>query len=269
MLTCYFGVPGCGKTTLLTKFAVRELRRIQKGKSAYRHVYTNFFCAGCEALSFDDLANYKIKDSLILIDEITLDADNRNFKQFNNDTRDFFILHRHLCNDIIYATQSYDMVDLKIRRLTQELWYMSKSVVPFLSSFTTAKRIFRNININEHTSELVMGYRFCNFLEAIFTTNRKLVYRKKYYKYFDSYDEGALSDRPEFISAFWNNQNGYEALPHQNRLLKISKNLLSKAQLKKEDIIAHQEIIDSQVVNENFDYFYDEYIPDEDESDFA
>lgn len=32
MLTCYFGVPGCGKTTLLTKFAIRELRRIRKGR---------------------------------------------------------------------------------------------------------------------------------------------------------------------------------------------------------------------------------------------
>ena len=32
MLTCYFGVPGCGKTTLLTKLAVKELKRIKKGR---------------------------------------------------------------------------------------------------------------------------------------------------------------------------------------------------------------------------------------------
>lgn len=203
MLTCYFGVPGCGKTTLLTKFAVRELRRIRAGKSKYLHVYTNFYCKGTERIDFNDLATFKVVDSLILIDEITLDADNRNFKAFNNATRDFFILHRHLCNDIIYATQSYDMVDLKIRRLTQELWYMSRSVVPFLSSFTSAKRIYRNISINEHTSELVMGYRFCNFLEALFTSNRKFVFRRRYYKYFDSFDEGALSERPEFLSELW------------------------------------------------------------------
>lgn len=203
MLTCYFGVPGVGKTSLLTKFAVKELKRIARGKSKYKHVYTNFYCKGAEMISFDDLACYRIVDSLIIIDEITLDADNRDFKSFRNETRDFFILHRHLCNDIIYATQSYDMVDLKVRRLTQELWYMSRSVVPFFSEFTNAKRIYRNIAINEHTSELIMGYRFCNFLEALFTSNRRCVFRRFYYKYFDSFDEGALSSRPLFKSQPW------------------------------------------------------------------
>ena len=28
MITCYFGVPGCGKMTLLTKFAIKEFDRI-------------------------------------------------------------------------------------------------------------------------------------------------------------------------------------------------------------------------------------------------
>ena len=46
MLTCYFGVPGCGKTSLLTKFAIDELKRMRKGKSPYKHIYTNFRC--CE-----------------------------------------------------------------------------------------------------------------------------------------------------------------------------------------------------------------------------
>lgn len=203
ILTCFFGVPGVGKTSLLTKFAQRELKRIRKGISPYERVLTNFYCKGCEKINFDDFKYYKVCDSLILIDEITLDADNRNFKNFSEATRDFFILHRHLCNDIIYATQSYDMVDLKIRHLTQELWYMSRSVLPFFNRFTNAKRIYRTININEHSSELTMGYRFCTFLEALFTSNRKCVYRPFYYKYFDSFDEGVLADRPIFEPKSW------------------------------------------------------------------
>ena len=203
MITCYFGVPGCGKTTLLTKFAVREIKRIKRGRSPYKHVYTNFFCKGAEIINYQDLGDYKITDSLILLDELAMDADNRKFKSFSDEIRDFFILHRHLGCDIIYATQSYEMVDLKIRQLTAQLWYMSKTVVPILRNFTTAKKVYRTIAINEHTSELTLGYRFCNLLEAFFASNFKTVFRPRYYKYFDSFDEDKLAERVEYSSTYW------------------------------------------------------------------
>lgn len=203
MITCYFGVPGCGKTTLLTKFAVTEARKVLKGKSRYKHVYTNFFCVGCEKIDFHVLDKYCVRDALIILDEITLDADNREFKSFSKGTRDFFVLHRHLGNDIIYATQSFELVDLKIRQLTQELWYMSRSVVPVLRSFTTAKRIYREVAINEHTSELTLGYRFCNIIESFFVSNCKIAYRRKWYKYFDSYDDTHFNNRLLFQSSPW------------------------------------------------------------------
>lgn len=203
MITCYFGVPGCGKTTLMTKFAVREIKRIKKGRSVYKHVYTNFYCKGAEKIEFNDLAKFKIIDSLIVLDELAMDADNRKFKSFSDELRDFFILHRHLGCDIIYATQSYEMVDLKIRQLTAQLWYMQKTVVPFLSMFTTAKKVYRTIAINEHTSDLTLGYRFCNLIEAFFASNYKCVFRPRYYKYFDSFDEDVLKQRIEFDSVYW------------------------------------------------------------------
>ncbi len=203
MITCYFGVPGCGKTTLLTKFAVKELKRIKRGQSKYKDVYTNFYCKGAKRVDFNDFQTHIVRDSLIIFDEITMDADNRKFKQFPDTIRDFFILHRHVGNDIIYATQSFEMVDLKIRQLTQELWYMSRSVIPLLTQFTTAKRIYRQININEHTSDLTLGYRFCNLLEAFFVSNMKYCWRKPYYKYFDSYEEGNLAGRPELVTYRW------------------------------------------------------------------
>lgn len=211
MITCYFGVPGAGKTTLLTKFAynaIKDQKRPKwllklKKRKKYAHVYTNFYCEGAEKIDFKDLDKYKVYDSLIILDELAMDADNRKFKEFSNNIRDFFILHRHLGNDIIYATQSYEAVDLKIRFLTQELWYMSKSVVPILREFTTAKRIYRNININEHTSELTLGYRFCNIIESFFVRNYQICLRRKYYSKFDSFDEGQLAPRPIFTSEKW------------------------------------------------------------------
>ena len=86
----------------------------------------------------------------------------------------------------------------KIRDLTIELWYMQKTVLPFFHRFTTAKRIYRQININEHTSELTLGYRFCNFLESIFVSNFEIINRAKYYKYFDSFDELQIKERKEY-----------------------------------------------------------------------
>jgi hypothetical protein len=193
MIRGYFGVPGCGKTTTLVQIAIKEQKRIKK---RYKNIYTiNFECQGCIPIKFEDLEKYKILDSLILIDEITMDADNRNFKTFPKGIRDFFILHRHLGCDIFYATQNFENVDKKIRDLTQDLWYMSKSVVPLISEFTSSKRIYRNININEYTSELTLGYRFCNFIEGLFASNFKLCYRRLYYKYFDTWDELSLKDR--------------------------------------------------------------------------
>lgn len=203
MIVGYFGVPGCGKSTLLSKFAVSELKRIKKGKSKYKDVYTNFYVAGCKMIDYDVLDEMKIYDSLIVLDEITLDADNRNFKSFPTGVRDFFILHRHLGNDIIYATQSYELVDKKIRQLTQELWYISKSVVPFIQRFTMARRIYRTIKINEYTGDLILGYRFCNILELFFTSNIKTVYRPFYFRFFDSYDEGVLAHREVYSSDTW------------------------------------------------------------------
>lgn len=207
MITCYFGVPGVGKSTVLTKIAQNELKRIRRGKSKYTRVYTNFYCQGCCIIDYADLETYVIEDSLILLDELTLDADNRNFKSFKPEIRDFFILHRHLNCDIVYATQSYEMVDLKIRQLTADLWYMTKTVVPFFDRFTQCKKIYRNININEYTSELTLGYRFCNFLESLFTSNYKLCYRPKYYKYFDSFDQSVLSDRPHLDTLTWDTKS--------------------------------------------------------------
>lgn len=196
MIKCYFGVPGCGKTTQLTKIAIKELKRKYLGLSHYDHIYTiNFECSGCIKINFKDLSKYKFINSLILIDEITLDADNRDFKNFNAEIRDFFLLHRHLGLDIIYATQNYENVDKKIRDVTNDLWYMSKSVVPLIRNFTTSKKIYRKININEHTSELTLGYRFCNFIEGLFAKNFEITFRPFTYKYFDSFDELSLSDR--------------------------------------------------------------------------
>lgn len=192
MIKGYFGVPGCGKSTTL----VKEYR---KNKRKYKNIYSvNIEIKGVKQITKEDFEKYKFTNSLILWDEITLDYDNREFKKFTNEAKEAWLLHRHFGTDIIYATQNYENVDKKIRDLTLELWYMSKSVIPLFSGFTTTKRIYRNININENTAELTLGYRFCNFIESLFVSNFKLIWRRKYYKYFDSWDELTMKERKEY-----------------------------------------------------------------------
>lgn len=203
MIQGFFGVPGCGKTTILARFAQKELKRIKKGRSPYLHVYTNFPCKGCESFSVSDLGQYKFSYSLILIDEITLDVDSRDFKKFSKGLKDFFVLHRHLHSSIYYFCQDFERVDKTIRDMTSFLWYISKPVFPVLGSFSVCKRIYRNININEYTSELTLGYRFAKFTEALFNKSRFVVWRRPWYRYFDSFDELQLSDRVEFSSSEW------------------------------------------------------------------
>lgn len=203
MITAYFGVPGCGKTTLLAMLAQKELRKMENGKSPYKHVLTNFYCKGCEHVDLKKLGEMIPEDSLILLDEITLDADSRDFKSFSQYQKLFWILHRHVGCDIVYFCQDFSRVDKTIRNLTYDLWYCTKSVFPLFREFTVCQRIWRNININEYSNELTLGYRFSNLRERLFTKTRKVLFRKPWYKYFDSFDKGELADRPEYEYTLW------------------------------------------------------------------
>lgn len=194
MITCFFGLPGCGKSTMLAKIAAKELRRIKRGKSPYKRVLSNYYIAGCDRLDFAQIGHVDMSDSLILIDEISLDADSRDFKQFSKDLKQFFILHRHYGVDIVYATQQYDGVDRKIRELTHDLYYMKK-----LGQITYATAIYRKITITEE-SDIKMGYVFPTLLKIIFgfRSNVKVCYRPRYYKYFDSFEAPEM-DKVDFV----------------------------------------------------------------------
>jgi len=189
MIQGYFGLPGSGKTTFLTMLAQKELKKIRKNKSRYDKVLTNFYCDGCYKIDYKYLGHYSIENSLILLDEITLDADSRDFKQFDKFHKSFFLLHRHYNCDVIYFTQQYDGVDKKIRDITSSLYRVKK--VAFIS---IATQIYRCLDINEQTKEIVQGYRFPNIIERIFCRVHRYCLRPIYYKYFDSWERPDLQD---------------------------------------------------------------------------
>ena len=122
-------------------------------------------------LTFDSLV-YSTSDALVIIDEITIDADNRAFKSFKQESVNFFVYHRHYNCDVLYFTQQWDAVDKKIRNLTQSLYRIKKS---YLFPFVTAKAIFRTCDINDYTWSLLLDIVFrtygrCSLL--CFTTRK-------------------------------------------------------------------------------------------------
>ena len=192
MITCFFGLPGCGKSTLLAKIAQKELKRIRKGKSKYKRVLSNYYIRGCNKLNFREIGVVDMSESLLLIDEISLDADSRDYKEFSKTLKQFFILHRHYGVDIIYATQQYDGVDRKIRELTHNLYYMKKA-----GPITYATTIFRKITISED-SEIKMGYVFPSLIKILTDIKNTMIFcwSPRYYKYFDSFDAPKLPKVP-------------------------------------------------------------------------
>lgn len=188
MVKLFFGLPGCGKTTILASLAYREAHRKHK---RYENIYSNIHLNidGVTFIDNDCIGKYLLRDCLILIDEATLFADSRDFKSFGKDRIEYFNLHRHYNADIIIFNQMWDGVDRKIRCITDRVYYVFKTPI-FGLLWTSYYRIPYGIIIPDAKSgsaklgEIVQGYCKPSFFERLFAHK---VFRPKYYKYFDSW----------------------------------------------------------------------------------
>lgn len=182
MISAIFGLPGSGKSLCLSYIAYRAVNNksinfhgFNLSTAKYARVYTNFPFEGAYKLDFETLGRAEYNNCLMLIDEIQLFADSRNFKTFGDNLKYFFSMHRHDKIDIVYASQSFDNVDKRIRSLTDRLYYIDKiafnliRVRAILSFFDVSHG-----NINE-------GYQYCNGL------NTKYFYAPRLYKYNDTW----------------------------------------------------------------------------------
>lgn len=185
MIVGVFGLPGMGKTTFLTKLAYKCLHG--RGWMGFKHhdiVFTNFECQGCYKLDFSTLGVYQYENALILIDEIMLLADTRNFKTFPAHLKYFFAMHRHHGLEICWASQYYDDCDKKIRVLTDRYYIMSA-----LGKFTIVKPIDRRIACEG--GKILDDYQTGNPISW------RWVFRPHYYKYFDSFAHADLPQLPQ------------------------------------------------------------------------
>lgn len=198
MISGIFGLPGSGKSLFLGMIAQRavngkDINRhglILGSLRKYKYVYTNFSCSGCYKLDYDKLGVVNYKDCLILVDEIMLLSDSRDYRKFTDNLKFFYSEHRKSNCDFIYASQSYDDVDKKIRNRTQTLYYVDRSFL----NFSVVKRIVNYFDVGN--GKINEGYIYAPPATDFY------FWRPKYYQYIDSYEliNGQLANQePDLI----------------------------------------------------------------------
>ena len=122
-ISLYFGLPGCGKTTMLASLALKATKQ-----KKYKYIYSNVPLAidGVTYIDNECIGKYDIHDALILIDEGTLFANNRNWKEFGSNRTEYFLLHRHFNVDIVFFAQEWASLDKRIRSITDRVFYVYK-----------------------------------------------------------------------------------------------------------------------------------------------
>lgn len=199
MVSLFFGLPGSGKTTIMVSRIIKFHKNYPKA---------NIYCNVPLTLDYvtfvknSDIGMFHLHDGCIFIDEASLFADSRDYKSFDRQKVQFFLLHRHYNVNIELFTQQWDAVDKKIRVITDKVYYVYK---PVLTGhwFTKYYRIPYGIIIpdpnkkdGEKLGEIVQGYCKPNLLIRIFC-NR--LYRPRYYKYFDSWLAPVLPELPSSL----------------------------------------------------------------------
>lgn len=178
-LVMVFGKKGSGKSTLLTKLALQY-------HSEGRPVYSTEYIPGTYKIDYQDIGYKQFpKDSVILIDEVGMIWDNRNFKSFDTKVRDWFKLQRHYGCTVYLFSQTFD-VDKKIRDLVDEMYLVEKKFRVFSYSKKILKRIVLNASTADAPSNIAENLEFDSFL-FFWAGSRKLTFIPKYAKYFDSF----------------------------------------------------------------------------------
>lgn len=172
-----FGKKGSGKSTYLCKLAKSYLNKKYI-------VYTNMTdckIPGVRLIDPEKLGDFVPEPrSCVLLDEVGMLYDNRNFKSFKPSVRDFFKLQRHYHCIVFLASQSFD-VDKKLRDLTDRM-FLVNALFPWLS---LVRPITKKIGLVEASSQgesrIVDNLKF----GSIFSW--KLIFIPKYVKSFDSF----------------------------------------------------------------------------------
>lgn len=178
-LIMVFGKKGSGKTTLLTKLAFTHHQKGWKVYSTEPVPYAHMIEP--EEIGYVHLDPH----SVLLIDEVGMIYDNRNYKQFKPEVRDFFKLQRHYKVKVYMFSQTFD-IDVKLRNLCDHMYLVTN----VLRVFSWAKKIRRTTvlvaSTGESESRIAENLEFEPFIFWPFGS-RFLTYIPHWSKFFDSH----------------------------------------------------------------------------------
>ena len=207
VLNVYFGVPGSGKTTFaahLTKWALHEnilirfcrnhenrvTRLLLNSRYLKRRidVYSNVPITGAYRLNAkEDIGFYMIENAKIIIDEAGIEYNNRSYKTFPQESIYFYKYHRHYRVSVDVFSQSYEDMDVTLRRLAQNFYVVRRSLVPFC---VVARRIVRKVGVDEHTRQIADLYAM-----GLPVLDTKRIFSPPLWKLFNSYSRKELPGR--------------------------------------------------------------------------
>lgn len=202
MIRIFFGNIGCGKTTLAARMFYKHLRSdarqqrrlfrrrkqpaAEQSKCRYDYYFSNFPCELSTETSLSDLGEWTFPPhSYVIIDEAGIEYNNRKYKTMKQSLIEWLKLSRHYRCDVDFLSQSWDDIDITVRRLASELWYVRR-----IGPFTMLRRIYKRVGIDEQTHQIVDFFSFNKLWQIILFgkfNDIQIFLRKPYYKYFDSF----------------------------------------------------------------------------------
>lgn len=179
-LIMVFGKKGSGKTTMIVKLTQKYLKR---GVPVYSTVpVPGAYLFDVKNIGFSMFP----PGSVIFIDEVGMIWDNRNFKAFKTEVRDYFKLQRHYRHTVYLFSQSFD-VDIKLRNLTDSM-YLTRT---YFNVISVARRINRSLTIvhpsGEGESRIADDLDFAPLL-ALWTFPVRITWIPAWTRYFDSFE---------------------------------------------------------------------------------
>ena len=181
-LELIMGKPGSGKSTYMAHIVKKYVKKNIP-------VFCNHHVLGANVITKEWLGKYMLENCAIIIDEAQLEFDNRNFKAFTNELKFFFSNFRHFKADVYIISQSYEDLDVKIRRQAQKMYILKPSIIPFTIFIQEIKMDF---GLNEEKTEIVTKFK-SSILPII---GWKLKINFVVWKYFDSYSKPNLPQPP-------------------------------------------------------------------------
>lgn len=202
MIRVFFGPPGVGKSTLCCKLAKQATKKYDAAYINFKNLVPGVY--SCDTL---DLGSWTFKKhSYIALDEAGIEFNNRAYKTMSKPMIAWFKKHRHYSCDVDVLSQSWDDMDVTIRRLATQLWYMYK-----IGPFTLCRRVYKRVTVDPNTEQIIDGYHMASVLWLLvwplqlgypFQKKFTLTYRPFYYRYFDSWecDDLEVKDFPQYTA---------------------------------------------------------------------